>query len=576
MPAAATQHASRTIRRGRTFVLAAVLPFVANTAYAQQVPSPSQVTPKNIAPPQQAAAPVVITAAPAAKAPPGSEKLHVLVGAVIVDGGLENMVSETEALIAPFRGKTVSVAQLYALAGAIEDAYAQNGYILVRITVPQQTLRDGGDFHLKLIDGFIESLDLSHVPQEVAGPIGARLQKIVGVRHPTLSQIERALTLAATVPGVTLKSTLAQGKEPGGVRLVIEAAYAPISGQISADNKLGPSFGDWELTLQASANSVLGLGEQIYAYFAGDPALWRAFDADAPRRVAGGGISIPIGDDGLSATAEGTIADTKPVVHGALFRTDGLFKRLDGKLAYPLIKTRTESLILGGAFEYSVETETASGFHALLDEDRLNVLRASADWNKSFGDDGNLEVFGQISKGVTWLNVRTVSDVAATGIGFSRFGATPNFFKAEFRVAYSRNDLPYGLALSATARGQFAFHQALPSSELFSLDGDDAVSILTSGSIGGDNGATGRFEVARPFAWQDFFCTPYLFTAVGRVSDKTSLPGVPYSAWAYGGGVRIAHAQVFGLSPQLSIEAGHVSAGVASANRVMVSLGVSL
>jgi hemolysin activation/secretion protein len=563
-------------RRAGLIALAAILPFLANPAQAQIVPSPSQVTPKNIAPPAQPAPPVVITAAPAAKAPPGAENLHVTVGTVVVDGGLENMASDTERLVAPFRGKTVSVAQLYTLAGSIEDAYAQEGYILVRIVVPQQTLRDGGEFHLKLIDGFIESLDLSHVPEQVAGPLGARLERLVGVRHPRLSEIERALTLAATVPGVTLKSTLAAGKEPGGARLIIEAEYAPFSGQIAADNKLGREFGDWELNLQASANSLMGMGEQVYAYLSGDPAFWRAFDADAPRRVAGGGISIPLGSDGLSATAEGTIADTQPVVPGAFFKTDGLFKRLDAKLSYPLIKSRAESLILGGAFEYSVETETASAFHALLDEDRLNVLRASVDWNRSLGEDGNLEVFGQLSKGVTWINVRTISDVGATGIGFSRVGVTPNFFKTELRIAYSRGDLPYGLSLSAELRGQFAFNQALPSSELFSLDGDDAVSILTSGAISGDSGLTGRFELGRRIAWEDFVCTPYLFTAAGEVSNKISVPGVPYSAWAYGGGVRIAHAQVLGLTPQLSVEAGHVDAGIASASRVMVSLGVSL
>lgn len=556
--------------------LGMTLPLLAGPAFGQGVPAPSQVTPQNIAPPQAAPPPpLAITGAPAAKAPAGAENLSVSVGSVVVDGGFPDMAAQTERLVASWRGQTRTIAQLYDLAAAIEGAYAAQGYILARVVVPPQTLKDGGEFHLKLIDGFIEGIDLTHVPKAVAGPVGQRLRGLVGLHRPRLQQIERALTLAGTLPGVQLKSTMAPGAEEGGTKLVIEAVYSPISGSVSANNSLGPLFNDWQVSFQLAANSLLGFGEQIYLYASGSPDLGRAFDDNAKRRVAGGGIALPIGGDGFVATLEGTISDTKPIVPGAFFQSNGLFKRLDGKFSYPLLKSRAETLTLGGTFEYSIQTEVAAGFGALLDEDRLNVLRLSLDWSRMLDGLGDIDVYGQVSRGVSWFNVRTLSEAAATGIGLSRLGATPDFTKAEFRLSYNRDSLPLGLAVSAQLRGQYGFGGVMPSSELFSVDGIDAVSTLSSGALSGDSGVAGRFELARPVPADAFLFSPYLFFSSGRNYSKFETPTQLLGAVAWGVGLRASHAPVLGLSPQFSVEAGHVNAGIASANRVMANLGVS-
>jgi hemolysin activation/secretion protein len=548
----------------------------AHRADAQPVPAPSQVTPQNIAPQPPAVPPTLNLTGPAgAQPPPGAEQVKVSPATITVEGGYDELAATTERLTAPFRGQTHTVAELYQLAASIERAYGAAGYVLVRIVVPPQTLKDGGDFRLQIVDGFVEAMDVRAVPSAVAGPISQRLQKLVGVKHIKLPEIERAVTLAGTLPGVKLRSTLAPGQQPGGTLLIIEADYSPISGQLSSDNKLGPLFSDWELNLQLSANSLLGYGEQAYIYLSGNPDLGRAFDADARRRVAGAGVTVPIGDDGLAVTAEGTIADTKPVVPGAFFQSNGLFKRLDLRGAYPVLKSRAESLTLTGAFEYSVETEVADGFGLLVDEDRINVLRLSADWNRTLDWGAGLDVFGQFSKGVTWLNVRTISDVIAANVGFSRFGASPNFTKVEAHVSLNVGNLPLGLATTANFRGQAALDTALPSSELFALDGEDAISPLTSGTLSGDSGVAARLELVRPTPWSQFSFAPYVFVSAGQLFNKFESPTQILEANGYGAGVRLSYPAVYGLTPNLSVEGGRVNAGLASDNRVMVNLGVS-
>lgn len=538
-------------------------------------PAPSQVTPQSLAPVQTAPTPTLTITGTGAKPPAGAENIRVTIADVTLEGGYPGLAAFAQRLVAPYRNRSNTVAALYDLANAIEAAYAQAGYILARVVVPPQSLNDGGTLQLKLVDGFVESVDVAKVPAAVAGPVADRLNRLVGVRGVRLSQIERALTLAGSLPGTTLRSTIAPGEQEGGARLIIEADHRPVSGSVIADNRLGPVFNDWQLSIQVAANSLLGLGEQFYAYLSGAPNLAVAFNDNAERRVAGGGVTLPLFDDGLSLTLEGTIADTKPFVPGAFFQSNGLFKRLNARMSYPLIRSRTENLNLGGAFEYSVQTETAAGFGVKLDQDRLNVLRLNLGWNRVFNWGGSLDVSGQLSKGVSWLNARSITEVIASGAGFSRFGTTPNFSKAEARLAFIRGELPFGTAASLQLRAQYAFNYVMPSSELFSLDGEDAASSLTSGALSGDNGVVGRVELQRFTQWQEFNFTPYVFMSSGRIYNQFRGLNDILSATGYGIGLRVSHEAVAGITPTLALEAGRQNAGALSASRLMVSLGVS-
>ena len=62
-------------------------------------------------------------------------------------------------------GVEQSVQQLYNLALSIEQEYNQKGYPLVRAFLPTQELEpDQATVFIKVVDGFIEKLDLSQVP----------------------------------------------------------------------------------------------------------------------------------------------------------------------------------------------------------------------------------------------------------------------------------------------------------------------------------------------------------------------------------------------------------------------------
>ncbi len=144
----------------------------------------SQIAPppvrRDVPPPQpgELAAPVE---APPSTAIPGGD-LRVQVRDVVVAGGLAGMKAPTEAIIAGLKNRTVTVAEVYKAALAIEAAYARSGYILVRVVVPAQDLHDGGDLNLTVVDGFIERIDTSALPANLAAPIAQTLTPWRGKR----------------------------------------------------------------------------------------------------------------------------------------------------------------------------------------------------------------------------------------------------------------------------------------------------------------------------------------------------------------------------------------------------------
>ena len=203
----------------------AILAAIGLHGAAQAQPAASQVTPRSLRPePAPPTPPPAIELPPGApnQAPKGSETLHVAVAKVVVDGAYPDMAAAARKLFKPFENQRASIADLYKASSELERAYIGAGYALARVAVPKQTILDGGEFHVVLIDGFIEAIDDSKVPGPVRGPIHAIMQGLVGRHRIKTAVLQEALTRAGAVSGAHLRSTLAQGDTPGGARLVLD------------------------------------------------------------------------------------------------------------------------------------------------------------------------------------------------------------------------------------------------------------------------------------------------------------------------------------------------------------------
>ena len=499
------------------------------------------VTPRDLRPETPSPAPASVPQAAPVPAPPGAESLSVTLKDARVTGGFPELEGATSALVAPLAGKRLAATEFYAVAGRIEALYHAAGFPLVRVLIPPQAIRDGETLQITVLDGFIEHVDVAAVAVRARALVERSVRTLEGQRRLTSGQLERVLTLAGRGPGVTLRSTLAAGTTAGGVILVLEAEHDPYGGSFSIDNRNSEALGPWQATVQLRENQMFGLGEQAYLYLSGGPPLSRAFRSGAPRRVIGGGATFPIGSDGLTLNPELTWSDTVNPAAGFTPVTDSRFKRFTLRLSYPVRLTREEELNVNLAFEAADQSTRAPEFDVTLSEDRLRVLRAGADWSTSvpaLHPGARLRMSMTLSKGLDALGARSHADATASGIGFSRGGSDPAFSKLEAGAVYDQ-PLFLGWTTHTVIRLQRA-RGVLPSSELFSLDGEDALSTFRTGTLSDDHGWLLRQEFARPLKVAmgsgEVNLLPYVFGAVGRTSTATAAgnPRGTSSAWGVG------------------------------------------
>jgi hemolysin activation/secretion protein len=472
--------------------------------------------------------------------PAEAASLNVVITDVEAKGAFAELADSIRALVAQVSGRRVSVADLYRLAGAIEQLHNAAGFVLVRVVVPPQKLVDRGTFRLVVVDGYIEDIDVSRLSERVRSVIAARTADLIGQRHITLAEIERRLLLAGDVPGVRLKSTLVRGSEQGGTRLVLEGPHHVATGSISTNNWLSNAYGRWQYTAALSLNSAFGLGEQFYGSLTGSDDLASALDGTSPLKIFGGGAVIPIGFNGLAINPEYTLSLSQPLVAPGSIATDDRFERFAVRLMYPVVRSRLQNLNAQLGYEHIEQTSSAIDFNTLLYRDNYSVLRAGADFSTVTSWGAPVAISATLSRG---LGGRSENDAALSGVPLSRVGASPEFTKLLAEARYTQ-PLPADFRLQFLVRGQSGFGDPLMKSEQFPLDSPDTVSGFDSGSFPVDDGIVGRAELSRPFdvshgGWL-IVVSPYVFGARGRgwLEEPTALEQRSVTISSVGIGVR--------------------------------------
>ncbi len=483
----------RSVAAALTFAL--LLGIFAQNAFAQ---SASQITPHTFEPaPPLRGGEVVIPEATGPEAPEGADQLFVHIGGVEVESGLPALRAQEQAITAELVGKRISVAELFAVARKLEQAYIAAGYALVRVVLPAQRLRDGATVHFIILNGYVERIDTSALPQAIRGRVAKLLSPLVGRRGLTMAEIERALLLAGDLPGTALRSTLAPGSEPGAGVLMLEARHQPVTGFVSFDNTLSKELGSWTTGLGLDANSVSGLGELVYVRAAGRPGGNENLFTEEPRnRTLAAGVTIPLGANGLSFNLEVTDARTTPLPDDTGLGTTSLFTRYSARLNYPLIRARDLTVNLQTALDFQQErVRVITPITQDISLDRLRVLRGGG--GVTWFAPGEGVVTGRLT-GSYGIGGRKAPADTSSATPLSRLGADPIFQKLEMSFDYAQ-PLAAHLALDLAARAQTSFNRAMLSAEQISLASSTGLSPVASGQVQGDSGYVLRAEAQLPF-----------------------------------------------------------------------------
>src|SRR5262249_40246970 len=242
-----------------------------------------------------------------------------------IEGEFEEFVAIRRELAAPLIGKRVTVAQIFEFATKLQEAYVQAGYILVRVVVVPQEVSDTARIKIRVIDGFIERIDVSGLPGAVQRRIAAVLAPLFQKRHLTQNELERLLLLAADTPGLELRSTFAPGEEIGGSVLILTGLHRPVSVSGYIDNAMPGAFGTFPNVALLGLHSVLGWGEQLTVSATGYPG--RDFATEWPtRRFLQGALVFPVGIDGWKMLVAATDGRTTPRVD-LLAQTQGVYRQ---------------------------------------------------------------------------------------------------------------------------------------------------------------------------------------------------------------------------------------------------------
>ena len=342
-------------RRSLILVLAMV---TGSAASAQTIPSfnPAQLSTEPLPAPSETDGVAMVRDMSPVPSTSFEGGMTVEVRRLVVDGGFPELQSSADALAAAVEGRRVAGGELAQYAERLQKAYAAAGYGLVQIVIPKQTFRNGV-VRLVVNDRFIEDIDLSSVSGSARSLVRGRLQSLIGRRHLLQKDLERAVLLLGDIAGVAGATTTRSGVQPNGLLLIVQAKESLVTVATGVDNRLPSSLGRTQLLGAFAYNNVLGLGEQIHAEGSSGTNLNHVFDGQAPLQAFGGGITVPVGYNGLTVAAAFSSVRTNPTVSLGTFTVSGesettTFDRTTVRASFPLFLTARNQLRVQAGYEH--------------------------------------------------------------------------------------------------------------------------------------------------------------------------------------------------------------------------------
>lgn len=416
---------------------------------------------------------------PSSQAPAGAKDLRFTLKLLSIEGATAFPAEELRQLYAGMLEREVSVAEVFAVANAIELRYRNAGYVTSRVLVPQQTV-DEGRFRLVVVEGFVSEV----VYQGDIGPARVAVERLVNrlreMKPISLAEIERGLLLANDLPGLTVRGTLEPSpRELGGSVLVVRSERKATDGQATVDNRASPYLGRGQLQLSHAWNAV---GEHADRF-----SLNGRTSLPVERSIgAGAGYDALIGANGSMLNLALSHARSNPRRELEPLDVKSRVTTALGTLTVPLIRTRDENLRAFGQMELrNVDTDLTG---VDFTRDRLRILRAGLSYDRSDAWDGITTVRGTLHQGLSGLGASANGSPLA-----SRANGRSDFTKLTIDLTRLQQIAPR-LSAVGSLTSQFARRPLLASEEM-ALGGSSFGRAFDEGEQSSDNGIAATVEL---------------------------------------------------------------------------------
>jgi len=401
-----------------------------------------------------------------------------LIGAEIV-GSTVYSAARLGDFYEPYLNREISPAEIDAIVRAITEQYRKDGFFLVRVIAPPQSV-EYGVLRLRVIEGYIEDVVFKGNKPGRSALFDAWVGRITAERPLKLSTLERNLLLMAGIPGLTVTPGVKEkDAERGAYILEIGLKHSKIDGFATFDNRGTTTIGPLQLYTGLNFNSVIGLLERTQLAVFTIPLtpkelLHFEFQQDH--------ILNSHGTQGWFYASRSSV-DIGHVGDGS--KEDSLSRRFTLGFSHPWILRRDLNFHTSLKFDVfdSEKDSTASGF-----DDRLRSVRVGAQFNGNDDLDGATSLSTEFSKG---FDVLHASDKGSALL--SRENGRSTYIKATLDVMRTQK-LADNLQLEVSGSGQWSPHTLL-SAEEFAVGGQRFGRAYDPSDISGSQGMAGAAEL---------------------------------------------------------------------------------
>jgi hemolysin activation/secretion protein len=395
-------------------------------------------------------------------------------------------------IVKSYIGRPITFEDLQNAAIAVANAYRRAGWV-VKAYLPQQDIT-GGTVTIQIIEAKFGAVRIDGSSKRASD---ARLKSIVdSAQSPgapvSAGALDRALLLIGDLPGVAATGSLAEGADSGDTDLVVAVKDGPqVTGLVTADNEGARATGGQRITVNASLNAPLGIGDRA------DAIVLHSQGSDYQRLA----YSLPVGNEGWRVGLNGSHLTYDIVTTGfGGLDAHGDSSTVGLEANYPLLRRRLENLY----------------FAVNLDDKRFDNLSSGQTTSRYSIRDASFSLYGNLfdQLGGGGANAASVTveqghdDLAGSpneGADAATADAAGSFEKLNLSVSRQQR-LTERVSLYASLSGQLA-SKNLDSSEKFYLGGYTGVRAYPADEGGGCEGALADLEARAQL--------PLNFTAVG-------------------------------------------------------------
>ena len=468
-----------------------------------------------------------------------------------VSGNTLLPAAELDAILAPYAGGNRDFDSVQHAVAALQKAYAQRGYNLVRVVLPEQELNHGV-VRIEVVETRIGRVivegnrffDSANIRRSVPG--------LIENEKPNIGRISASLAQANENPAK--KTTL---NLQGGAGDSVDARLSVIDEKpwrvtFTADNTGNPETGRTYLGLVYQNSNVANRDNVV--------SLQYTTTAEEPSRVHvyGIGYHVPLYalGDSIDLYANYSDVDSGTVLAGIFnLQLSGRGTIAGARYNHAFARTGDFQSSVSLGVDHKAYENAALLFDFDLGSD-ITVHPVSLAWWGTWKSDAWDAAF--TLTGVH--NIPGGKHASDADFAAARAGAEPAYNLARYGFTYSRV-LPAQWQARIGIQGQYTRDKLVPG-EQFGAGGVSSVRGFSNRDVTGDRGYSGTAEIYTPDLcgrWAGAYCRALAFYDAARVVRNDALPGEPAKASIASAGVGLRAA--LGRHAGLQLDYGHVLDG---------------